>query len=63
MLAVPEYHAKALERFTEMYRAHDGIFPDGVQPQPGFGAECHSDTDLLFHVADITELVGLNVSS
>ena len=26
-----EYHAKALERFTEMYREHDGIVPDDIE--------------------------------
>jgi len=26
-----EYHAKALERYTEMYREHDGIVPDNIE--------------------------------
>ena len=26
-----KYHAKALERFTEMYREHDGIVPDDIE--------------------------------
>ena len=26
-----EYHAKALETFSEMYREHDGIHPDNIE--------------------------------
>eukprot|EP01051_Picozoa_sp_SAG22_P017059 SAG22_NODE_2546_length_2458_cov_2.805002_3_plen_236_part_00 len=32
-----EYHAKALERFTEMYRDHDAIYPDDLEDLVGLG--------------------------